>query len=50
MNKITVAKNMSVEDFMSFDDLYDEISSNSDLKAERLINRREKELKRQDAW
>lgn len=50
MKKKRVAKNIRVDDFMSFDDLYDEISSNTDLKAQRLITRREKELRRQNAW
>lgn len=50
MKKTNVAKNMKVEDFMSFDDLYDEISSNTELKAQKLITRRERELRRQDAW
>jgi len=46
MKKTTVAKNLSVRDAMSFTDLYDEISSDWELKAERLQNRRWRELKR----
>jgi hypothetical protein len=46
MKKTNVAKNLSVRDAMSFTDLYDEISSDWELKAERLQSRRWRELKR----
>lgn len=46
MKKTSVAKNLSVRDAMSFSDLYEEISSDWELKAERLQNRRWRELKR----
>lgn len=46
MKKTIVAKNLSVRDAMSFTDFYDEISSDWELKAERLQNRRWRELKR----
>lgn len=46
MKKTIVAKNLSVRDAMSFTDFYDEISNDWELKAERLLHRRERELKR----
>ncbi len=46
MKKTTVARNLSVRDAMSFTDLFEEISSDWELKAERLQNRRWRELKR----
>ena len=46
MKKVTLAKNVSVRDARSFAQLYDEISSDWELKAERLQNRRWRELKR----
>lgn len=46
MKKTTVAKNVSVRDTLSFSDLYDEISSNWELKAERLQHRKWRELRR----
>lgn len=46
MKKTTVARNLSVKDAMSFDDLYDEISSNWQLKAENLQNRRWRAMRR----
>jgi hypothetical protein len=46
MKKTTVVRNMSVQDTLSFSDLYDEISSDWELKAERLQNRRWRELRR----
>jgi hypothetical protein len=46
MKKSNVAKNLSVRDARSFARLYDEISSDWELKAERLQNRRWRELKR----
>ncbi len=38
-----------LQDVMSFDDLYDEMSSNWELKAERLQTRRWKKLREQMA-
>lgn len=46
MKKTNVAKNLSVRDAMSFTDLYEEISSDWELKAEQLQHRRWRELKR----
>ena len=46
MKKTNVARNLSVRDAMSFNDLFEEISSDWELKAERLQNRRWRELKR----
>lgn len=46
MKKAIVAKNLSVRDVQNFSQLYDEISSDWELKAERLQNRRWRELKR----
>lgn len=46
MKKTIIAKNLSVRDAMQFSDLYDEISSDWELKAERLQNRRWRELRR----
>lgn len=46
MKKTKVAKNITVEDALGFDDLYDDISSNWQLKAERLQKRRWQALKR----
>jgi hypothetical protein len=46
MKKSNVAKNLSVRDVQNFSQLYDEISSDWELKAERLQNRRWRELRR----
>jgi hypothetical protein len=46
MKKTNVARNLSVRDVTSFSDFYEEISSDWELKAERLQNRRWRELKR----
>ena len=46
MKKTIVARNQSVRDVMSFSDLYEEISSDWELRAERLQNRRWRELRR----
>lgn len=46
MKKANVAKNLSVRDVQNFSQLYDEISSDWELKAERLQHRRWRELKR----
>ena len=46
MKKSILAKNLSARDARSFAKLYDEISSDWELKAERLQNRRWRELKR----
>ena len=46
MKKTNVLKNLSVRDAMSFTDLFEEISNDWELKAERLQNRRWRELKR----
>mgnify|MGYP007112086347 CR=1 FL=1 len=46
MKKTNVARNLSVREAMSFTDLFEEISSDWELKAERLQNRRWRELKR----
>jgi hypothetical protein len=46
MKKSIVAKNLSVRDVQNFSQLYDEISSDWELKAERLQNRRWRELRR----
>jgi hypothetical protein len=50
MKKTNVAKNARVEDVMSFDDLFDEISSNWELKAERMQKRRWRELRRREEY
>ena len=39
-----------VTDMNSFNDLYDEISDGWKLKAERLLHRRERELRMKDSW
>lgn len=46
MKKTTIARNVSVDEAMSFNELYDEISSNWELRAEQLQNRRWRELRR----
>lgn len=46
MKKSNLAKNISVRDARNFAQLYDEISSDWELKAERLQNRRWRELRR----
>lgn len=42
----TILKNVTTQDAMSFDDLYEEISSNWQAKAEDLIRRRDARLRR----
>lgn len=46
MKKLTYNKPTRVDD-ASFDELFDEISSNWQLKAERLVKRRERKLRHQ---
>ena len=47
MKKANILKNPTrVSDLMSFDDLYEEISNNLDLKIERLQARRRAKLER----
>ncbi|MBA3758868.1 hypothetical protein H0X10_04565 [Candidatus Saccharibacteria bacterium] len=41
-----INKPTRVSDVMSFEDLYEEISSNWELKAERFLRRKEQEFKR----
>jgi hypothetical protein len=51
MKKVTLLRNPTrVSDLNSFNDLYDEISDGWKLKAERLLHRRQKELRMKDAW
>lgn len=45
MTKQTVAKNLSSADLKAFEDFYDEISSDWELRAEKMIQRREKALR-----
>lgn len=45
MSKQTIAKNLNSHDLRTFEDFYDEISSNWELKAERMIKRRERALR-----
>lgn len=42
----SILRNVSTKDAMSFDDLYEEISSNWQARAEDLIRRRDARLKR----
>ncbi len=46
MKKTHLAKNMTVREARNFAQMYDEISSDWELKAERLQTRRWRELKR----
>lgn len=45
MTKQSVAKNLNSQDLKAFEEFYDEISSNWELRAERMIKRREKALR-----
>lgn len=48
MKKTMVAKNLSTEDALAFDNFYDELSSGYELKAERMQARRWKKLQREN--
>lgn len=50
MKKTNVAKNVTVRDVASFADFYEEISSDWELKAERLQHRRWQKLKKSELY
>lgn len=50
MKKTSIIKNTRVQDIKKYDDLFDEISSNWQLKAERMQKRRWRELRKREEY